>query len=724
MIDHDEFMSQLGTTISTQNKLLECRPPSPNHSHYIKSAIKFTKDDKEFIDLLKYTFWHHDLIDFQYIAFQDVNIKAREDVSRYFHHHGEFYIRPEIIQGQSEGNPSISYDEFFTVLSDDLRIGDQNNLSFLVGGVGIGKTTFLCNFICRNIQKFLRKRIVPVKINLDISSSHTIPGSVEIIQSIRRSVLTSLTKNRLIDENSLERLAMDCRLPVDADLELSDANLLHMTRLLSDRFGIRILLFIDNIDFLYHLGDRGFFAPGGDNHPERAQVLRAHRTIVEIIDLLWRNGENHASHLGMSIVIACRQDTISFLMSKQHEVPIIALDDRIFSLRPPQREQASAVIHNRFAMLITLCEKVPEQAKRKEFATQINSLKAMYEQRRGPGKALLNDLWSISRKGLRDMINQISEFSWLEYLDGKKSELNARFTQQYYPSMLAYMLAGYRRYTQFSGNVPNIYLVNAPSPSNEIGVPDSFKKPHIYTIWLKRLILEYLLNRKQYNTTVLDIIDMFCGKNRRGYSEDLVRYVLSSLLEVPTSELIEVDVAADGAAGAHSYVRRVAITERGEFILSECSNSFKYLQLMVDDWKILLPRSLHDLFGYVLPDYSYLVATGGVYGASLDEILKLKGRQTFYFSLLIEEALAFERRMWPKVFDRLRAEGVEPLRNTTPSGTVRGEIQAISDALHLSIQLDYLLPEQERRSRAVIRGALEELFRPCREFRQRFYQSW
>lgn len=724
MIDNTEFSHDLADAISKQNRILESRVETPHHKAFIKNAIAMKKDDGEFASLLKSVFSHHDTASFNFVPFQSVNLDDTEEISRFFHHHEGFYLQPKIVQGQFYDNPELSYDALYDRIIGSADTSNRNHLSFLIGGVGIGKTTFICNFICRNLSKLQSEGLIPVKVNLDVSTAHTVPNRQEIIEVVKRGILAGLKHNGGLKEQDIERIALDCKLLKDADETTADANLAHLVGLLRDRHQKRIFLIIDNIDFLYHMGDRGFFAEGGDSHPERTNVREAHAAIVEIIKMFWLQMDRLSSRLGLPILVACRQDTIAFLLSQHHEVPLTDIDEKLFSLAPPELHRARTVIEKRFDLMERLISKIEKTAKRKEFSVQAVRLRSLYGSRSRVGENLLDDLWHLSRKGLRDMINQISEYSWLEFLDGEKANLNARFTQQYYPSMLAYMLAGRRRYTQFSGNVPNLYLINAPSPSNEIGVPKEFKEQHLYSLWLKRLILQYLESRDGLNTNDRDIINMFCGKNRRGYSEPLVRYILSSLFEVPTSELIEVEVGAEGNAGVVGYIKQIDITKRGRFLLNECADSFKYLQLAVDDWKILLPRPLLQYFDYVEPDYSYLVFGEADYGNSLDKVLQRKGRQTFLFAVLIEEVLLYERKTWPKVFERLVASGVDIHANITTTQRLRNEITAIKNALRMDVDLSYLEVDQERRARAVFRATLEELFTSCKQFREKHYGIW
>ena len=724
MIDDIEFQQDLASAVSKQNKVLESRVETPHHKAFIKNAIALRSDDNEFATLLKGVFSHHDTADFSFIPFPSVSLGDAEEISRFFHHHEGYYLQPKIVQGQFYDNPQLSYDQLYDRIIRSSVASNKNHLSFLIGGVGIGKTTFICNFVCRNISRLQTDGVIPVKVNLDVSTAHTVPTRQEILEVVKRGVLSGLKHNGGLSEQEIERLALDCKLPKGADETTADANLSHLIGLLRERHKKRIFLIIDNIDFLYHMGDRGFFAEGGDAHPERTNVRQAHAAIVEIIKMFWLQMDRLSSRLGLPVLIACRQDTIDFLLSQHHEVPLTDIDEKLFSLAPPELSRARQVIQKRFDLLERLISKISKPAKQKEFLAQTERLRSLYGSRSRVGKNLLDDLWHLSRKGLRDMINQISEYSWLEFLDGEKVNLNARFTQQYYPSMLAYMLAGRRRYTQFSGNVPNLYLINAPSPSNEFGVPTEFKEQHLYSLWLKRLILQYLQSRKGMNTNDQDIINMFCGKNRRGYSEPLVRYILSSLFEVPTSELIEVEVGAAGSAGVAGYIKQIDITKRGTFLMKECADSFKYLQLAVDDWKILLPRPLFDFFEYVEPDYSYLVVGESEYGQSLNRVLRRKGRQTFLFAILIEEVLTYERRTWPKVFERLEASNISIHDETTTTAKLRSEIVAIKNALKMDIDISYLEAEHERRARAVIRSTLEELFSSCKLFREKHYGSW
>lgn len=560
MIDNVEYNRKLSQAISRQGRSLFTRQESETHKAYIRNAAKLNNDDVEFSNLLRSVFSHHDVNNFASIDFDDVDIAVQDNVSRYFHNQNSYYHRPEIIQGQLSSNPTLDYKEFLDRVLDARSTRSRNRVSFLIGGVGIGKTTFLCNFLCRSYDVLKERNVLPIKINLDVTTNHKVPTTKTIIELIKTSVMNALQMSNYLTDTEHLQLAMDCAIieesavVEESDEATAESNLAHTINLIKSRHNISIFIVLDNIDYLYHLGDRGFFAEDGDDHPDRKEVREAHSAIINIVKLFWINADRVTANLGMSILIPCRNDTITFLEAGHHEVPLDELEDSLFTLQEPTLAVARSVIQKRFELLDELAEKISESAKKKEFKTQAIRLQESYERRGRLGEVLLTDLWKLSRKGLRDMIDQIRQFSYLEYFDSKRVNLNSRFTQQYYPSMLAYMLKGKRRYSQFSGNVPNIYLINAPAPSNEMGVPEEFKEPHLYTLWLKHLILEFLLSRKSVTTTPEEVIRVFSGANKRGYPENLVRYVLSSLFAVPTAELIEVNVAADGAGGSGSYI--------------------------------------------------------------------------------------------------------------------------------------------------------------------------
>ena len=156
--------------------------------------------------------------------------------------------------------------------------------------------------------------------------------------------------------------------------------------------------------------------------------------------------------------------------------------DRCASIRSNSRDVESTlkIVEARFDFLVELVKKIEEETKKENFIDQAVKLRNHYRELSArdfgsPGIRLFDHLWRLSRRGLRDIIDQMSRYSWIEHGSEDKVELNWRFNGHYSPSILAYVLGGRRRYQQFASSVPNLYLINAPAPSNEYAVPKEFK---------------------------------------------------------------------------------------------------------------------------------------------------------------------------------------------------------------------------------------------------------
>ena len=139
------------------------------------------------------------------------------------------------------------------------------------------------------------------------------------------------------------------------------------------------------------------------------------------------------------------------------------------------------VVQDRFEMLKKLSLSIPQERKSNDFVAIATQLQDTYLKESRPAKRLLEDMWKISRRGLRDYVDLLCKYAWIDHGEVQRSSLNDRFQNTYAPSIMAYMLGGYRRYTQFKGNVPNMFLVNSKAKPNERSVPEIYKDCLLYT---------------------------------------------------------------------------------------------------------------------------------------------------------------------------------------------------------------------------------------------------
>lgn len=646
------YQSLAQECIKQQRKSYILRKAHPDHAEPIRSAINLTSSDKDFNQITRYVFGHHELSDFRPITSSAVDISNELAVSKFFH---SYHFRDVTLhQGASDRNPPMDEKSIFRLFTDATWGQGNNHVRFFVGGIGSGKTTYLCNYMYKKFGQFTHAKIVPIRVNLDVEDDHSARSLSENLRVIINTTVTQIETNRHISSSEASALKRDCRIPKDADDKELDIILSHLLELIYVRHSLRVSYVIDNIDFLYHLGDRGFFSKTVHEDQETA-----YSAILDLISFFWRKkGEFRTASLGVNIVFSVRKDTLEFIRSRQKEVPITGMDEMSFCIEGSDKAVALEIIESRFEMLSELIEKVPEQGKRLQFLKTAKTLRDAYRKPTMAGLILFDDLWKLCRRGLRDIIDQMADYSWLEFHDERRQSATLRFATQYYPSIIAYGTDGCRRYSQFSGNLPNLFLINAAVDNNEYAVDPNFKAKHFYTLWLKWLMLSYIKARYDETVTSDDLVATMCGGNGRAYSEDLVRYVLGALTETPSAELIEVDIGADGDGGRTGFVRDMGLTRRGEYLLTDFSATFSYFQMVVDDWRLLIPKKLKGDFGYLDPDYSYLVASDDDYGSQVKKIVERKGQQSLKLAVLLDECLKYERRLYPNVFERIEEAGV------------------------------------------------------------------
>lgn len=712
-----KFKKKQKKLISLQRTLYGMRNNDQSHDEYIFTALKPNKTDAEFTSLVQMVFGHHEISDFRSVPSGDLDWQNPLSISKHFH--GHYYLPVTLHQGTSHTNPDLTRKEFLDTLRSARWGQGTNNVCFLVGGIGAGKTTFLCNMIYSEYTQLVHSKKIPIRVNLDVEEDHSVKPLSETLKIIQNTIITQLELNRILGGEAIKSLERECRITDDFSTKEIDSTLGHLFEVLKARHEIEIVLVIDNIDFLYHLGDRGFFST--EIHEDQRTAYAA---IIDLINFFWRKkGEYKCANLGLNLLFTVRGDTLEFIRSRQQEVPITGIESRIFCLSPAEKDVAQEVVKSRFNLLSETAGSVAEDGKKSEFLKSTALLSRAYQEPSRAGQILFDDLWRLCRRGLRDIIDQMADYSWLEFHDERRSSATLRFATQYYPSMIAYGTDGRRRYSQFLGNLPNLFLINAAVPNNEFAVDHNFKAAHPFTYWLKWLMLSAIRARKDFVVSSDEIIQILSGGNRRAYPENLVRYVLGALTEVPASELVEVEVGADGDGGQTGFVRNMHLTERGEFLMANFCCKFSYFQMVIDDWRMLIPNALLSEFGYLEPDYSYLVAHDADYSENVTKTVQNRGIQAIKFSLLVDEALNWEKQLYPNVFSRLEALGVEIPSNGYFFKNLREDVHRAGGFVGADLDPFDADAEWVSSFRDKCKKCLEELFQPMLESNEALYAS-
>ena len=283
-------------------------------------------------------------------------------------------------------------------------------------------------------------------------------------------------------------------------------------------------------------------------------------------------------------------------------------------------------------------------------------------------KPLVEDILQIGKKsskflehlkhlniyGLRDLMEFFQNYSWLEgraLRNGGPDDGLSRLVEHHPVGLIAYMLHRKLLYSQHNSPFPNIYLVNNKAPFIERDAV-----PHSY--WLKSLILRYICAQAKEATDPEQIIRTF-HQDGDGYSRKLIQACLGSMCIASASGLIKLHRVPVRDKRLLT-ISNVTVSERGRYCMDEIFDKFVYLQLIVDDYMLPVPRVVgKDLvLGGRASDYAYLVAPKADYTHKGREMIRTKARKVRLFLVVLDGAWKCEPEIWPGVMSRLKDAGV------------------------------------------------------------------
>jgi hypothetical protein len=467
----------------------------------------------------------------------------------------------------------------------------------------------------------------------------------------------------LINDDERSALLRSCR-PPDSHLKdnyLWQTGIAKYINLISHKPHKKLFLAFDNLDYLYHKYDRGLFAKElGEPHKKALEF------ITNLVGMFLTGRSSPLGSLGINILFVIRHDTCLFMERKFGELPYdetLQAHGHIFLLEAPPLEE---VIKTREKLLKYSIETIRIDKKKENYSQFEIKLNALISGRSKLAKAVISTLEGLSKQGHRAVMDHLAAYSYIEINTAaaeNRAEISTRFLQQYYPTLLAFILGGLQRYWQFGSDLSNIYLVDAMAYGKEIGVPESLKKPYPHSYWLKRLISAYI-HFKNNGVKPQKIYDVFCA-GPDGYSSDLVRLALGSLSQVSSSYILDLDMLPS-PGGSGLDVQSISLSTRGKNMLLPSEklereplaivDSFLYLQLIVDDWQLPLPSSIIDEeFNYTKElHYGYLCQPLDIYGEMVKQTIQSKARRVFIFLEILDVWLTIEHWQHKTVFDRLQ----------------------------------------------------------------------
>jgi hypothetical protein len=607
----------------------------------------------------------------------------------------QFYLhcyKPAGLQRGREGGNEIDLHEFFaSALKPKTELHKRNHITYLLGDVGVGKTSYINYLISNYGSKWVQKEYWFARVDLE-KATKARPLTLDRFVGALASKLHAIFAEHaplLVPQTSLAQAEFNKQLASLRQLGLSDAGeddaeqplvratwnvraqRLHSFLAFLNHFipSTPILIF-DNIDFVCHLCDRSLF-----KNPEQETSMLS--TVCDIIRTFFDNTDEFGS-IGANVIFVMRNDTYDLLTETPHtSLPESSLfrDSHAFTIRRPTWDQ---VLERRASLLSYAYNRTDIDRRHKPAYDGL--VRLMREDLQHPTGnerlSLIDHLEKLANYGLRGIVEFLCDYGWMTGEEEISNPTAAfkRMADQYPAALLTFILGGHDRFSQFWSNFPNVYLICAQDFS------------HIHSYWLKRLILEFLKAKTVIGEDVRpeQVIRIFCAEGT-GYAERLVIEILDSLSEANSSNLLRCTRTCQ-PGGTSLRISRIALTPRAERFLSCVCDRFFYLQLVVDDHLLPIPRHLMQDFR-VSNDYAYLVAHDPhLYHQKAAQMITIKIRQVVLFLDVLEASLAAEKTAFPKVFVELT--DFQGVRLPNLDDIRRGILNEISSlAKHFNIAL-------------------------------------
>ncbi len=635
-----------------------------NYENQLEASIEETEDNEasKYQTLFADAFGHH--VQHNFDAESTIKLQfnnkrrfiSNDSLTSYFLN--ELYTPPNIFNSQNykpEPNSKRTFNFFLDCISDspitkngnNIDTQGSNQISFLIGNVGTGKTLLLS----KAIQE-LRKR-ENLKVFKNIDDPVVLPVYFDFEKEMR------IDKNKLLDIDDsfygkLEAAILAtiatvgyARNKITSTSSFYDkpdisklAKLIERLRILH-KDGIRILLVLDNLDgYHYHYSKYAFF---GEYYEQQRDSIERNMTRLTTA---FSHGE-YLGNMGLSVVIAARRYVYKECLSLRN--PIIAgeFSGKIYQLEDVDESQ---IVRSRLALFEAAISVMLTDPRLKKIAEDyrqtLSYLYVLFEIREiaqsdvsKPIGSVMRTLSGLCRYGNRDLVTFLSN---LRFDYRNNAELIVRFfSDKPHTLILLYLANLQERYSQQHSHFPNLFLVDSLI-LRDPKFP-SAHKPHNHTYWLKYLILSYVANSPDHVADVSRLRELFVNEGK--FDNSLVRLTLGSLSTSYESYCLEPEPTEEIA------YKSISTTKRGESLLSGWDGyktpfcfSFTYLQLIVDDYLMSYPKVIWEKIYEKDTNLAYLFGDANTYGHTNSIYLTKKMHCVLAFIYLLRITLEFERK--------------------------------------------------------------------------------
>ncbi|BCS94924.1 hypothetical protein DSLASN_05560 [Desulfoluna limicola] len=683
---------------SHDDMFYKIRKATDEHNSYIRNEKKLQKDDEEFCDLVDTIFGHQVAVYGKYSCPDKITLPVSRELAAYLFY-TRYYI--EINVKSDIAGAQLDVNDFINKVILTKANNNRNNIYFLLGEVGCGKTAFLNYLITKYCRKwFNTSEKIVIRIDVDISGNGQMITSEEMIREIIRKTVRVIRTNPKLKPNGsaydmFEKLAQNS----NCEIEKAKLNFSKFAKEYKRNNKLEFVLFIDNIDYIYHVNDRILFDSDNDTK-ETCSV----KSVCSLVNEFFYGT---LGKMEANILLVMRPDSYNILQETKKifpSVPSLSSNNKnVLTIEAPNWDD---VIIERGKFLECIINRIDREGKSTLFKNVVNPILRDLEHEPTGERPLIEHLRNLTNFGLRDMMRFFAQYSWLERHDeGDMSKGLDRFINQYPVGLFAYMLNGRKRFNQFNSEFPNIYLVNViESDKNSNGNGNLFR--HYTTYWLKRLLMHFIYQRElnEERVALHNIIDIFTDSKPGAYEEVLVRKCLGSLAQANYSNMIKVTREKSSVSNT-LRVQDIILTPRGKHCLTQIVDRFYYMQLIVDDYMLPIPRVVDTKFRYSDEDYGYIILPPNLYSKSAKEMINKKAEQVLYFAECLDITFQQEKATYEKVFKMLERNNVSLPNTANIKRKLAEEIKRITSHGRGFVDVDGIVRKIEND-----RGKLEEFF--------------
>lgn len=576
------------------------------------------------------------------------------------------------------------YDNFLQTLTAD-PIERGNRMHFLTGEAGEGKTLF-CNKIRRSLNKELTKFKTlkyAYQDNHTLNAARTkslIPIYINTDKEIlKESLNKDFDSNMLLDriflkiKSALAELSSDidyleefqCRDPQPKYL-ISKTDMRRMIDFLYVQQNIRFLIIFDNLDrYYFHYSKYVFF-----EQQREAQYQKVNQNITNLIRFFIDNIDMGA--LRLCVLFVTRKYVYNYLVRSNILNPL-GQNFKLFEIKSNRKEilRSRVMLYRELASLIST--KLPGKSPELD-AENIDKLFKISGWTEGNNQNHVYTIATIGRQGNRSFIDFVSSLKVLADYDF----LIERFiTRKQRAVILLYIVNKKYKYTQAQEHFPNLFLNDSSVCSLKINneFKSIYNDPHKHTYWIKYLLLNFIYVKE--TTTLNEILLVFC-RGENAYPESLVRLALGSLNTDNDFKCVKLDESIDVDGGILNIMGRpITMTKRGKYLvqrekrviekkgegvneiyISFCFN-FLYLQLVIDDYLLALPKDYYDYIFLKDKTYDYLLSSDlNEYKKNAASVIEGKAKAVMYFIQILKASLEVETLLRVEVFEELEKHNI------------------------------------------------------------------